>query len=157
MQRRHQSAVLLAVLLLLALPCLLAAREREPNSVYAARRARLAAELKAPIVLFAYTGKEDSSPSYVFNQEPNFYYLTGHNEEGAALLVLPPGAAEKGWKGPGEILFLPPRDPAEERWNGPRIGPDDPGVAEKTGVAAVEPFPNLKARLGDAAKSYKEF
>jgi len=28
------------------------------------------------VVLFGYTGKENDSPSYVFNQEENFYYLT---------------------------------------------------------------------------------
>ena len=102
---------LLAVAVAPALP----AREREPNSVYAERRARLAAQLNAPVVLFGYTGKENSSPSYVFFQEPNFYYLTGHNEEGAALLLVPPDAADKGWKGPKEILFLPPRDPRTRR------------------------------------------
>ena len=109
-----------AFLALLALAPTLTAREREPNAVYAERRARLAAQLGVPIVLFSYTGKEDSSPSYVFFQEPNFYYLTGHNEEGAALLLVPPSADTKGWKGPKEILFLPPRDLAEEKWNGPR-------------------------------------
>ena len=134
---------IVALLALLALAPVLAAREREPNAVYAERRARLAAQLGAPVVLFGYTGKEDSSPSYVFFQEPNFYYLTGHNEEGAALLLVPPNA-EKGWKGPKEILFLPPRDLAEEKWNGPRMGPSDPGIVERTGVAAVEAFSNLK-------------
>ena len=76
-----------AMMASLALP--LAAREREPNSVYADRRARLVAQLNAPVLLFGYTGRENSSPAYVFLQEPNFYYLTGHNEEGAALLILP--------------------------------------------------------------------
>jgi len=150
------ACVTLSLLALLALPTILAAREREPNAVFADRRARLAMHLNAPVVLFGYTGRENSSPSYVFNQEENFYYLTGHNEEGAALLILPANAAEKNWKGPREILFLPPRDLAEERWNGVRIGPRDPDVVEKTGVAAVEEFSNLKARLADLAKSYKE-
>src|SRR5262245_10123230 len=85
---------------LLLFPSLqLAAREREPNSVYTARRAALTAKLSAPVVLFGFTGDENSSPSYVFNQEENFYYLSGHNEEGAAILLLPPNAAQKGWKG----------------------------------------------------------
>ena len=95
---------LLAVLAFFTAP--LAAREREPNTVYAERRARLVAELKEPVVLFGYTGRENSSPAYVFLQEPNFYYLTGHNDEGAALLLVPAIAAEKSWNGPNEILFL---------------------------------------------------
>ncbi len=34
-------------------------REREPNSAYAARRAKLAAEVDAPIVLWGFTGREE--------------------------------------------------------------------------------------------------
>src|SRR5689334_24798433 len=56
-------------------------REREPNSVYAERRAKLAAQVDGPIILWGFTGREESSQSYVFAQEDNFYYLTGHNEE----------------------------------------------------------------------------
>jgi len=145
-----------AALILSALPATLAAREREPNGAYAARRADLTAKLAAPVILFSYTGEENSSPSYVFNQEETFYYLTGHNEEGAALLLLPPGAAEKGWRGPLEILFLQPRDPAQERWHGPRMGPEDEGIAAKTGFAAVEAITGLKARLAALLASYTE-
>src|SRR5260370_31076242 len=104
-RRAIRSIALLAfVLTILSVPASLAAREREPNSVYADRRARLVADLKGPVLLFGYTGRENSSPAYVFLQEPNFYYLTGHNEEGAALLLVPAGAAGKGWARPHEIL-----------------------------------------------------
>jgi len=82
--RRGIRALLCAAVALLAIAAALAApaaaREREPNGVYAERRAQLVAQINAPVVLFGFTGKEDSSPSYVFLQEPNFYYLTGHNE-----------------------------------------------------------------------------
>ena len=152
--RAVSTIFVLLVVLFLSGPLL--AREREPNSVYADRRARLVAELKGPVVLFGYTGRENSSPSYVFLQEPNFYYLTGHNEEGAAILLVPSGAREKGWKGPNEVLFLPPRNQDEEKWNGPRMAPGDPDLQEKTGFATVEPFPNLKPRLADLAQSYHE-
>jgi Xaa-Pro aminopeptidase len=146
--------ICLAVLVLFAAP--IAARERESNSLYAERRARLAAELKGPVLLFGYTGRENSSPAYVFLQEPNFYYLTGHNEEGAALLLVPPSATEKGWKGPNQILYLPPRNPEEEKWNGPRLAPTDADVHEKAGFSTVEAFSNLKARLAELSESYHE-
>ena len=151
-------AVLAVVLVTLSAPLAvtLAAREREPNSVYADRRARLVAQLNAPVLLFGYTGRENSSPSYVFLQEPNFYYLTGHNEEGAAVLLIPLGAAGKASQGPNEILFVPPRNPEEEKWNGPRMGPADPDIQKRTGFSAVEAFPNLKARLADLAQNYHE-
>ena len=154
--RRLLRALVVICLASLAIPAALFAREREPNSVYADRRARLAAKLNAPVVIFGYTGKEDASPSYVFLQEPNFYYLTGHNEEGAAMLVLPPGAAEKGWKGAGEILFLPTRNLPQERWDGVRMGPDDPDIAVKTGFAAVQDYSLLKERLEELQKSYHD-
>src|SRR5262245_3609865 len=118
-------------LLLFSLP--LAAREREPNSVYAGRRAALTAKLPASVVLFRFTAHENSSPSYSCNQQENFYYRTGHNQEGAAILLLPPAAAQRNWKGPREILFLQQRDAEQERWRGPRMAPDDLGIAAKTG------------------------
>ena len=129
-------------------------RQREPNGEYAARRARLRAQVDAPIVIFGYTGKESASEAYVFNQENNFYYLTGHNEEGAALLLIPDSAEAKGWSGPKEIFYLPTRNLATERWNGPRMGPDDPGVREKVGFSEVRNFSKLTADLLQLAKNY---
>jgi Xaa-Pro aminopeptidase len=145
------------VLLLVAcLAPLLRAWEREPLSVFAERRAKLVAAVNAPIILFGYTGHEEANPSYVFMQEENFYYLTGHNEEGAALLLVPESADEKGWTGQHEILYLPPRNPSEERWNGPRMGPDDPGILGKAGFARVETFAKLHDTFAALAKNYPE-
>ena len=148
-----------AVALLAVLACLapaLGAWEREPLSVFAERRARLTAAISAPVVLFGYTGHEEANPSYVFMQEENFYYLTGHNEEGAALLLVPESAEQQGWSGAREILYLPPRDLAEEKWNGPRLGPDDPGIQAKTGFARVETFAKLHDTLAALAKNFPE-
>jgi Xaa-Pro aminopeptidase len=145
-----------AILLVACLAPLLKAWEREPLSVFAERRAKLVAAVNAPIVVFGYTGHEEANPSYVFMQEENFYYLTGHNEEGAALLLVPESADEKGWTGSREILYLPPRDPSAERWNGPRMGPDDPGIQEKTGFTRVETFAKLHDTFAALAKNYPE-
>ncbi len=130
--------------------------EREPNSVFAERRAKLIAAAGAPVVIFGYTGHEEANPSYVFMQEENFYYLTGHNEEGAAMLLVPESAAQKGWTGPREILYLPPRDLAQEKWNGPRMGPDDPAIKEKTGFADVEVFTKLHETLANLGRDFPE-
>jgi Xaa-Pro aminopeptidase len=157
--KRRNSILRGAVALVSLLVCLapaLGAWEREPLSVFAERRAKLMATVPLPIVIFGYTGHEEANPSYVFMQEENFYYLTGHNEEGAALLLVPESAEQKGWSGAREILYLPPRDPAEERWNGPRMGPDDPGIQEKTGFARVETFAKLRDALAALAKNYPE-
>jgi len=143
-------------LLLAFLAPLLHAWEREPNSVFADRRAKLMTAITEPVLLFGYTGHEEANPSYDFIQEENFYYLTGHNEEGAALLLLPSTAAEKGWSGPREILYLPPRDLSQEKWNGPRMGPEDAGIREKTGFANVETFAKLRDTLAALARIFPE-
>jgi Xaa-Pro aminopeptidase len=132
-------------------------REREPNSVYSARRAKLAAQADSPILLWGFTGREEFSQNYVFEQEDNFYYLTGHNEESAGLIILPSqknGAGAAAWDGPQEILFLPPKNPNKEKWNGFRMSPSDPGIQARTGFSAVLPFPEMRATLGKLASLY---
>src|ERR1051325_10429025 len=137
-------------------------REREPNSVYAERRAKLASQVDAPIVLWGFTGREEIGQDYVFAQEENFYYLTGHNEEGAGLIVLPAthgdhGTAGASWNGPREILFLPAKDPGKEKWNGVRMSPSDSGIEARTGLATVKPFPEMRATVENLAKLYPTF
>jgi len=132
-------------------------REREPNSVYAERRAKIAAEVDGPVILWGYTGREESAQTYVFHQEDGFYYLTGHNEEGAGLIFLPAaknGSTNDNWTGPREMLFLPPKDPAKEKWNGIRMSPSDPGIQARTGFAVVEAFPEMRATVERLAKLY---
>jgi len=79
-------------------------REREPNDVYAARRARIAAQIDAPVILQGYTGREEISEAYIFAQEDNFYYLTGHNEEEAGLIITLPATTKR----KPASLFFPP-------------------------------------------------
>jgi len=135
-------------------------REREPNSVYAARRATLAAQVDAPIVLWGFTGREESSMGYVFAQEESFYYLTGHNEEGAGLILLPQGeddARPRASAIPNETLFLPLKNLTKEKWNGPRMCPSDPDIQPRTGFSSVQPFPEMRAMLERLAKLYPAF
>src|SRR5262249_39647912 len=129
-------------------------REREPNSVFAGRRAALAAQVDGPVVLWGFSGQEEFAQTYIFAQEDNFYYLTGHNEEGAGLLILPAlkGDATDNWTGPREILFLPAKDPQKEHWNGVRISPTDPEVEARTGFSTVKPFTEMRATVEAAAK-----
>ena len=135
-------------------------REREPNSVYAARRAKLAATVDAPIILTGFNGREEESQSYIFAQEENFYYLTGHNEEEAGLILLPPAdskAKRDDFQGPREILFLPSKNPGKEKWNGVRMSPSDPGVQARNGFADVRSFSEMRATIEKLAKFYPAF
>ena len=110
-----------------------------------------------PIVIYGYSSHEDASEVAVFFQEPHFYYFTGHDEPGAALLIVPDSSNGKPSPVPREILYLPPRDPAQEKWDGPKIGPEDPGVAAKTGFQTVEPMASLQGDLEKLAKIYPRF
>ncbi len=152
----------LAAVFLLAICALLPAmaqqrREREPNSVYAERRAKLASNIDGPIVLLGYTGREVEAQAYIFAQDENFYYLTGHNEEEAALILLPPSgskAKKDDWEGPREIFFLPAKNPSKEKWNGVRMSPSDPGIEARTGFALIKSLPELRATVERLAKIY---
>jgi Xaa-Pro aminopeptidase len=157
--------VLTATVLTVAAPDVQAQqrREREPNNVYAERRAKLAAEVEVPIVLWGLTGREEFSEAYVFAQEENFYYLTGHNEEGAAIVIWPSGKPATGdpagananvSDAGSSTLFLPAKDPAKEKWNGVRMSPSDPGIEARTGFSAVKPFGELRATIEKLAKAY---
>ena len=132
-------------------------RDREPNSVYSYRRNVLASHCEGPVVLWGLTGREEFSQSYVFSQENNFYYLTGHNQEGAGLILLPPKKNPNPAEGPREILFLPTKNPANEKWNGVRMSPTDPGIESATGFATVKPFSEMRAEVENLAKSYPTF
>src|SRR5208337_4791325 len=155
----------LAAMFLLAICALLPAmaqqrREREPNSVYAERRAKLASNIEGPIVLLGYTGHEVEAQTYIFAQDENFYYLTGHNEEEAALILLPPSgskAKKDDWEGPREIFFLPAKNPGKEKWNGVRMSPSDPGIEARTGFALIKQLPELRATVERLAKIYPSF
>jgi Xaa-Pro aminopeptidase len=134
-------------------------REREPNSVYAARRAKLASNIDGPIVLLGYSGREEESETYIFAQEENFYYLTGHNEEEAALILLPTGThkAKNDDFPEREIFFLPPKDARKEKWNGARMSPTDPGIELRTGFSTIKPFPEVRATVEKLAAIYPTF
>ena len=135
-------------------------REREPNEVYAAQRAKIAAQVDGPVILWGFTGREESSQSYIFTQEDNFYYLTGHNEEGAGLIILPApkdgqrDTREGAWDGPREMLFLPAKEAQKEKWNGVRMAPTDADISARTGFAAVRSFGEMRAAVEKLAKAH---
>lgn len=118
------------------------ALEKQPSADYHARRVALAAELKGGVaVLFA--APEPLLDFDPYRQDEDFYYLTGWNEPGAALMIV--GAA--GTQSYREILFLPTRDLRLEKYTGAKMDAATPGVEKATGVDAVEPMTALPAEL----------
>ena len=130
--------------------------EREPADVYRERRHELArSHPDGVILLFGYGEKEAQSPRSHFYQESNFYYLTGWDEPGAALLLVPPKPPDHAYR---EVLFLPPVNPAAARWTGARTHAGTPDAGLKTGFDEVSEeaalFSTVEAALGVHPKLY---
>jgi Xaa-Pro aminopeptidase len=125
------------------------ALESVPKAEYRQRRVALSEKLQAGAALvFA---AEEISPDFLpFRQDPDFYYLSGWNEPGAALLVIGPGPATTTRLGTlvpvhayREILFLPARNLVTEKYTGIKMDAATPGVAGATGFDAVMPMTAL--------------
>jgi Xaa-Pro aminopeptidase len=150
----HCAILMVAIAGALTMAASLPARFRQPSSEYQARREKLRTALDAPLVLFGFTGHEDASEVAVFFQEPYFYYVTGHNEPGAVVVLVPSAPANVNVIGAHEVLYLPPRDHSEEQWEGPKLGPDDPSIATTVGFESVRSTEKLAADLKALAKAF---
>ncbi len=79
-----------------------------------------------------------------YRQDEDFFYLTGSNEPGGALLLIGDGPAaitRLGTVVPAhayrEILFLPMRNPVREKYTGVKTDAATPGAREMLGVDEV--------------------
>ena len=128
----------------------LLALTRQPASDYRARRVHLAEKLNGgSAVLFAAGQSQlDFMP---YRQDPDFYYLTGWNEPGAALFIQSATAADNRNQARPyrEILFLPTRNMRTERYTGAKLGADTPGAAASAGIDEVKNMTELPTLLGD--------
>jgi Xaa-Pro aminopeptidase len=154
--RSLRSASLLVVAVLLVIPSL-RALEKQPASVYHARREALAAELHGGVAVF-FAGAEPLLDFDPYRQESDFYYLTGWDEPGAALLVAAasdptsPTAGPLDPQGPRaytEILFLPTRNLRMEKYTGVKLDANAAGAAQKAGVDKVMQMTELPRVLSD--------
>jgi Xaa-Pro aminopeptidase len=134
----------------------LQALEKQPTAVYHGRRVALGDKLKGGVaILFAAEESELDFSSY--RQDPDFYYLTGWNQPGAALLVIGPAAERQTPMGklPGheyrEILFLPTRNLRAERYSGEKMDAATPNATTLAGVDEVKPLSELPGLLNKLA------
>ena len=145
--------ILTAVVILMALFTVsppMRALEKQPISVYHARRVALAGKLHGGLaVLFA--AEEAQLDLMPYRQDEDFYYLTGWNEPGAALLIVAEpessAATEAHPRLYTEILFLPTRNLRQEKYTGVKLDAATPGAAASVGVDAVKPMTELPAVL----------
>lgn len=141
MVKKHIAAVCLFV----ALTPLLAI-EKEPLGEYKSRRERLAARIKGNALVLRAAPEQELVK---YQQERNFYYLTGFDQPGAILLL------DASSDPPQEFFFLPERNSAAERWTGPKLGPGA-DVEKITGFARVlstSDFDTTLKRASEGAKA----
>ena len=128
------------------------ALDRQSTSDYHARRVALADKLNGGIaILFA---AEEPSIEYLeYRQDEDFYYLTGWNEPGAALLVQAPVAAQgthpaRPYR---EILFLPTRNLRMELYTGVKLDAATPNAPQIAGVDEVKAMTDLPSTINQLA------
>jgi Xaa-Pro aminopeptidase len=84
------------------------------------------------VVFGAPVRNRSNDVDYEYRQSSDFLYLTGDEEPGSVLLLVPAGALVDG-RSVREVLFVPPRDAGEEVWTGRRFGAER--AMEELGVA----------------------
>jgi Xaa-Pro aminopeptidase len=144
--RSLQALFSLTLLVLLFSPAV--ALEHQSNADYRARRVALSRKTNGgAVVLFAAVEAEGPNNIYGFKQDSNFYYLTGLNEPGAAVLIAPEMSSGSAPHPYTEILFLPGHNYSQEKWTGPKLGPENPEAAKLTGFDRVEVLDKLRDEL----------
>ena len=118
-----------------------------PPSVYAERRARLAAQLGPDGIAIVPTAPErmrNRDSDFLYRHDSYFYYLTGFTEPGACLVLTQDGKS---------TLFCNPKDPEREIWDGYRLGPDAavPALGIDAAYSAVELDQRLPRMLENRA------
>ncbi len=109
------------------------------NSLYAQRRARVAAQLGPGAVAIIPTARvqpRNRDTDYIFRPDSYFYYLTGFTEPDAWLVLRADGHS---------TLFCPPKDPTREIWDGLRLGPQ--AAPQALGVDEAYSVDELPQRL----------
>ncbi len=146
-----------AVILLFLLGSAAHALDSVPRLEYRTRRIALAEKLHGGIaVLFA--AEEPALEYQEYRQDEDFYYLTGWNEPGAALVVMAaspavaatdmaPARAAQGYR---EVLFLPTRNRRSELYTGVKMDAMTPSAAATAGVDEVLPTSQMPLALNAA-------
>jgi Xaa-Pro aminopeptidase len=131
----HLTRLLIAFLLAAAS----APSAKAPVDEFRARRAALRQSLsgEGAGVLLLKGQSEAYDQIFRFQQAPDFYYLTGWDQPGAALLMTPSN----------EILFLPSHQERAEKYSGKRVSAEDADARAATGFENVLPIEKLEAQL----------
>ena len=115
------------------------------------RRAALRAKLpdNSVAVVFANPVRNRANDvDYVYHQDPDFYYLTGHQEPHAVLLLFKEKQRING-KNVDETIFVQPHNALAELYNGARLGREG---AQQLGIATALEGPDFQKLKLDFSK-----
>lgn len=110
-----------------------------PTSLYAQRRAHMAAQLGGNGIAIIPTAPErprNRDSDFLYRHDSYFYYLTGFTEPNAWLVVTSDGRS---------TLFCQPKDLEREVWDGYRLGPE--AALGALGVDAAFPVTELEQQM----------
>ncbi|MBK6005717.1 aminopeptidase P N-terminal domain-containing protein [Ramlibacter ginsenosidimutans] len=110
-----------------------------PTSLYAQRRAHMAAQLGGNGIAIIPTAPErqrNRDSDFLYRHDSYFYYLTGFTEPNAWLVVTSDGRS---------TLFCQPKDLEREIWDGYRLGPE--AALGALGVDAAFPVTDLEQQM----------
>ena len=110
-----------------------------PASVYAQRRARLAAQLGKDGIAIIPTAPEqrrNRDGDYLYRHDSYFFYLSGFTEPKAWLVITGDGRT---------TVFCQPKDLEREIWDGYRLGPD--AAPQTLGLDAAHSVTDLDTQL----------
>jgi Xaa-Pro aminopeptidase len=140
---------LIAILIVFASAISLSALDSVPKSEYRTRRVAMADNLSGGVAV-VFAAEEPVLDFMPYRQDEDFYYLTGWNEPGAALVIIGPGPETRtrlgdivSAHGYREILFLPARNLVTEKYTGVKMDAATAGVAASTGFDTVMPMTAL--------------
>lgn len=121
--------------------------DRLPASFHKSRRDSIHLKMNgrsAALFLAAPTKNRANDVDYEYHQDPNFYYLTGHIQRNAALLLFKELITIYGQK-VKEIFFVERKNPARETWEGVRLGKE--GGEKVLNFTTVYPIDSLQEVL----------
>ena len=147
MHRFHCSLRISMVLLSLVFAATFASGlEKQSFDTYHARRVALADKLQGGVaVLFA--AEQPVVDFMPYRQDEDFYYLTGWNEPGAALMIVGNATTAGQARTYREVLFLPTRNMRMEKYTGIKLDAANPNAARLTGFTEVLPMTEMPPQL----------
>lgn len=112
------------------------------------RRKKITAKLNGAAMVVASHPESgrNGSVGFPYRQDSNLYYLTGFEEPGSILLILP-------GKSPESVMFVRKKNPERETWDGFRFGPE--ATQQEFKIDKVYPIEDFEAVAPEHLKGFE--